>query len=95
MALKRLINLAGHLAPAQTAPMISDQKEEDSAQVDWTVAKIPTYDALPAFKNFPGCAWSVWGSEDQLGTVNLLTDKVVKAAASEEIRLGRSVSLNW
>lgn len=37
------------------------------------------------FKNFKGCAWEVWGSEDQLGTVNLLTDDVVKKASSEEI----------
>ncbi|KAJ7041919.1 putative cyclase-domain-containing protein [Mycena alexandri] len=43
-------------------------------------------------------AWvcvGVWGSEDQLGTVNLLTDAVVKAAAAAEIKMGKSVSLNW
>ncbi|KAJ7321828.1 hypothetical protein DFH08DRAFT_1085721 [Mycena albidolilacea] len=27
----------------------------------------PAYDVLPGFENLPGCAWSVWGAEDQLG----------------------------
>ncbi|CDO71942.1 hypothetical protein BN946_scf184940.g89 [Trametes cinnabarina] len=44
---------------------------------------LPTYDELPAFKDFTGCAWEVWGKDDQLGTVNLLTDEVVKEAAKE------------
>ncbi|KAJ7753425.1 putative cyclase-domain-containing protein [Mycena maculata] len=65
------------------------------SSVDWTTADIPTYDELPPFKNFPGCAWGVWGPEDQLGTVNLLTDALVKKSALEEIRTGKTVSLNW
>ncbi|TFK35464.1 hypothetical protein BDQ12DRAFT_759712 [Crucibulum laeve] len=56
---------------------------------------LPTFDELPNFKNFPGCAWDVWGADDQLGTVNLLTDEVVQRAAQEEIRTGKAVSLNW
>ncbi|KAI0062143.1 hypothetical protein BV25DRAFT_1916420 [Artomyces pyxidatus] len=56
---------------------------------------LPTFDELPAFHNFPGCAWEVWGKGDQLGTVNLLTDAVVKRAAQEEIRTGKAISLNW
>ena len=47
---------------------------------------LPTFDELPAYKNFPGCAWAVWGPDDQLGTVNLLTEDVVKKAAEEEIK---------
>jgi kynurenine formamidase len=86
MAVKRLMNITGHLASSPSNP---------AQKVDWTTAEIPDYDALPAFKNFPGCAWSVWGAEYQLGTVNLLTDAVVKAAASKEIKTGKSVSLNW
>ncbi|KAJ7119130.1 putative cyclase-domain-containing protein [Mycena epipterygia] len=95
MASKRLMNVAGHLATPQTNLTTMASQGDDSAAVDWTTAKIPGYDALPAFKNFPGCAWGVWGADDQLGTVNLLTDAVVKAAASEEIKTGKSVSLNW
>jgi hypothetical protein len=47
---------------------------------------LPSFDELPWFKNFPGCAWGVWGPEDQLGTVNLLTEEVVQRAAAEEIK---------
>lgn len=60
-----------------------------------TETPLPTFDELPWFKNFPGCAWGVWGPEDQLGTVNLLTEEMVQRAAAEEIKLGKSVSLNW
>ncbi|KAI0318851.1 hypothetical protein OF83DRAFT_890555 [Amylostereum chailletii] len=56
---------------------------------------LPTFDELPAFEGIPGCAWALWGEGDELGTVNLLTDEVVRRAAQEEIRTGRSVSLNW
>ncbi|KAI0823831.1 hypothetical protein BC628DRAFT_1420576 [Trametes gibbosa] len=59
-----------------------------------TERQLPSYDELPAFKDFSGCAWEVWGKDDQLGTINLLTDEVVKEAA-KEIRLGKAVCLNW
>lgn len=45
---------------------------------------LPTFDELPNFKNYTGCAWDVWPND--LGTINLLTDDVVKHAAQEEIR---------
>ena len=41
---------------------------------------LPSFDELPAFRNFAGCAWGVWGP------VNLLTEEVVQRAASEEIK---------
>ncbi|KAI0261792.1 hypothetical protein BC834DRAFT_429828 [Gloeopeniophorella convolvens] len=47
---------------------------------------LPTFDELPRFNEFAGCAWEVWGAGDQLGTVNLLTKAVVQRAAKEEIR---------
>ena len=50
---------------------------------------IPTFDELPNFKNLTGCAWDVWGKDDQLGTVGMLTPEVVQRAAKEEIRLVR------
>ncbi|KAJ7684314.1 putative cyclase-domain-containing protein [Mycena polygramma] len=98
MAAKRLMSLAGHLklvACKTPTTMTTPQKDSAAVDSDWTTAKIPDYDDLPNFRNFPGCAWGVWGSDDQLGTVNLLTDAAVKAASSEEIRMGKSVSLNW
>ncbi|KAI0373111.1 hypothetical protein BV20DRAFT_1050031 [Pilatotrama ljubarskyi] len=55
---------------------------------------LPTFDELPKFKDFSGCAWEVWGKDDQLGTVNLLTDELVKEA-SKEIKTGKAIGLNW
>ncbi|KAF7314968.1 Serine/threonine protein kinase PRP4 [Mycena indigotica] len=108
MASKRLIHIADHLhgvvsslkntltnKGTSTSAMSESDKGVDHSKVDWTTAKIPSFDALPAFKNLPGCAWGVWGPDDQLGTVNLLTDEVVKRAAAEEVKLGTGVSLNW
>ncbi|KAF9814354.1 hypothetical protein IEO21_05149 [Rhodonia placenta] len=56
--------------------------------------QLPTFDELPKYRNFTGCAWDVWGKDDQLGTINLLTEEVVKEAA-KEIKLGKTVCLNW
>ncbi|KAF7974251.1 hypothetical protein HWV62_35528 [Athelia sp. TMB] len=58
---------------------------------------LPKFDELPSFHNFKGCAWAVWGPDDQLGTVNLLTDDLVAQTAREEIRLtlSKSFSIPW
>ncbi|CVK85311.1 uncharacterized protein FPRN_06812 [Fusarium proliferatum] len=57
--------------------------------------KLPTFDELPLDKNGPpGNAWGLWGSDDQLGRLNLLTPETVRAAASE-IREGIRISLDW
>lgn len=48
-----------------------------------TTRDLPKFDDLPTFKEFSGCAWEVWGKDDELGTVNLLTPEVVKEAAKE------------
>ena len=47
---------------------------------------LPDFDDLPKFKDFSGCAWSVWGPNDQLGTINLLSPELVQVAAKEEIK---------
>lgn len=46
---------------------------------------LPSFDELPHFKDFAGCAWDLWGEGDQLGTVNMLTDDVVARAMREEV----------
>lgn len=48
-------------------------------------ANLPDFDELPFFQNFKGCAWGIWGPRDQLGTVNILTEDLVKQAATEEV----------
>lgn len=56
---------------------------------------LPKYSELPLDKAHPaGSAWGLWGDDDQLGTLNLLTEEVVRNAA-RSIRSGKRVSLNW
>ncbi|KAA8916725.1 hypothetical protein TRICI_001121 [Trichomonascus ciferrii] len=58
---------------------------------------LPLFDDLPGVKGMPkGCAWGVFdkeGKKDRLGTLNLLTSKVVKEA-KVEIQEGESVALD-
>lgn len=55
----------------------------------------PPFSSLPLDKNGPaGNAWGLYGPEDELGALNLLTPAVVKQAA-QEIQLGERVSLDW
>ncbi|KAF9265996.1 hypothetical protein L218DRAFT_971848 [Marasmius fiardii PR-910] len=89
MASKRLSRVLNWINPST-----KDRGTSTSASVkpsrsnNW--ANLPTFDELPKYKDFDGCAWEVWGKDDQLGTVNLLTEDVVKRAAIEEIALGKS-----
>ncbi|KAH8646848.1 putative cyclase-domain-containing protein [Xylariales sp. PMI_506] len=57
---------------------------------------LPSFDELPNIPGngpIPGCAW-IWGKDDNLGTLNILTpDRVM--TAREEIKAGRSCALNW
>jgi len=39
-------------------------------------------------------AWGLYGANDQLGTLNRLTNSIVTAAA-KEIKTGTRISLNW
>ena len=45
--------------------------------------QLPSFDELPGLHGLTGCAWGIWGKDDQLGTVNLLTEEVVAEAAKE------------
>jgi hypothetical protein len=60
------------------------------------ISSIPSFDDLPPVKGMPqGCAWGIFdkdGKKDVIGTLNLLTPDVVKAAASE-VQDGVSISL--
>ena len=57
-------------------------------------AAVPSYDQLPIRDDAPaGAAWGVFGDDDQLGTVNLLTpERVIQAA--NFVRSGRVFALN-
>jgi len=56
--------------------------------------KLPSYDDLPIRAGAPaGAAWGVFGDDDEVGTINLLTpERVIAAAAS--IRSGKVFALN-
>ena len=47
---------------------------------------LPSFNELPSYKNFTGCAWKVWEGHGYLGTVSMLTPEVVARAAREEIQ---------
>jgi kynurenine formamidase len=56
--------------------------------------KIPSYDELPVRAGAPaGAAWGVFGDDDEVGTINLLTPERV-IAASSSIRTGKVFALN-
>jgi kynurenine formamidase len=56
--------------------------------------RIPSYDDLPVRKGAPaGAAWGVFGDDDEVGTINLLTPERVIAAVSS-IRSGKVFALN-
>ena len=66
------------------------------ASIESSFAELPGFDDLPAVEGMPqGCAWGIFdrnGEKDKLGTLNLLTPEVVKAAALE-VKDGVSISL--
>jgi hypothetical protein len=55
----------------------------------------PAFNDLPLQKGDPkGSAWQFWGRDDELGSLNLITEEVSRAAASEVV-LGRSINLKY
>ncbi|GAP91736.2 hypothetical protein SAMD00023353_7400380 [Rosellinia necatrix] len=57
---------------------------------------VPDFDALPLREGDPRrAAWGLYGSADELGFLNRLTDERVAAAARGEIKSGKRISLNW
>ncbi|EJD06154.1 uncharacterized protein FOMMEDRAFT_119688 [Fomitiporia mediterranea MF3/22] len=84
MPAKRLSTFVSHLTGSSSS---SSEKHKK-----WD--KLPTFDELPKFNDFAGCAWTVWGEGDELGTINLLTEEVLRSAA-REVKTGQTVCLNW
>ncbi|PGH36805.1 hypothetical protein GX50_00262 [[Emmonsia] crescens] len=78
---------------AQFAGMFNNAKSPDELPWDPDNTKFPLRKDLPKIDGAPdGAAW-VWGKEDYLGRLNLLTPTRVKAAAAE-IKTGEIVPLN-
>jgi hypothetical protein len=57
--------------------------------------ELPDFDSLPVNPSHPPqAAWGLWGEQDELGTLNLLTPQRV-AKAGQLIQSGKVFSLNW
>jgi kynurenine formamidase len=57
--------------------------------------KLPSFDELPISPDKPArSAWGVFGEDDQIGTINLLTPERV-ASAAKLVRSGKVFALNW
>jgi len=55
----------------------------------------PSFQDLPLNKEDPFLsAWGLWGENDNLGTLNFLTENIVLSAANE-IKSGVRIGLNW
>jgi hypothetical protein len=62
-----------------------------------TISKVsrPAFSELPVRKGDPkGSAWQLWGINDELGSLNLITEEVSQAAAGEVTR-GKSINLKY
>ncbi|KLJ05880.1 hypothetical protein EMPG_10692 [Blastomyces silverae] len=78
---------------AQVAGMLGAAKSPDELPWDPDTTKLPLRKDLPKIPDAPdGAAW-VWGKNDYIGRLNLLTPTRVKAAA-DEIKTGEIVPLN-
>src|SRR5947209_4026061 len=57
--------------------------------------ELPDYDSLPVDPTHPaGAAWGLWGPEDELGLLNLLTPERV-ANAARLVQSGKAFAMNW
>lgn len=62
---------------------------------DESSARLPRYVDLPVRDDAPpGSSWGVFGTDDEIGTINWLTPNTVRDAASL-VRRGAVFSLNW
>ncbi|CAO3646623.1 unnamed protein product [Cunninghamella echinulata] len=56
---------------------------------------LPTYDQLPIDPKYPEkVAWGVWGENDNLGTLNIITEDIT-LNASKLVKTGKVFPLNW
>src|SRR5262247_3297866 len=57
--------------------------------------RLPAFDELPIKPDYPPhSAWGVFGDDDQIGTLNLLTPERV-AAAAQLVKTGQVFAMNW
>ncbi len=80
--------------PKRSARPVSSAKSNANQRRRGPEPRLPRHDQLPVREGAPaGAAWGVFGDDDQLGTINLLTPATVVEAAGS-IRSGRTFALN-
>lgn len=93
------VNLTGNLwslnCPVQEVKHI---KSINTSVIQFNTMEQPTrppFSDLPLDKEGPpGNAWGLYGFDDELGALNMITPSTVQAAA-KEIRTGDRISLDW
>jgi hypothetical protein len=74
---------------------LREASQDAEMESDRQLPQRPFFEALPLDKSGPpGNAWGLYGANDMLGALNLLTSTGV-AEASQEIKTGDRVSLDW
>lgn len=62
-------------------------------QTFYLIMSLPSFDELPIDKSGPELnAWGLYGKDDELGRLNLITPAVVKRG-TETVTLGRVINL--
>ncbi|RDL34696.1 Uncharacterized protein BP5553_07824 [Venustampulla echinocandica] len=90
---KELACLSTSISTNDESPQVLFQ-EAAKQKAKASVSARPAFESLPLMPDHPkSSSWGLWGNSDELGTLNLLTEEVVRKA-SEEIRTGRVVPLN-
>jgi kynurenine formamidase len=80
--------------PKNIARRASGSRAASTPRAGASEAPLPRHDELPVREGAPaGAAWGVFGDDDQLGTIKLLTPATVVGAA-RSIRSGRTFALN-
>lgn len=80
--------------PKRSARPVSAGKSNANQRRRAPEPRLPRHHQLPVREGAPaGAAWGVFGDDDQLGTINLLTPATVVEAAGS-IRSGRTFALN-
>lgn len=71
------------------------QSSEGDTIVSAEYTPRPNFDELPLKQTDPkGSAWGLWGDTDERGTLNLITNDVVRAALAESVE-GKVVNLKY
>ena len=92
--LQRLTSLVSSLNPLSATTTIATTTATMQIPFNPDATTFPTFHNLPAQPSAPPHAAWVWGPNDNLGRLNLLTPTRVLAAAQETIRTGISARLD-